>query len=602
MKKVKNLFIKDYKKVILLGVMTVLFCSSFLYANNSKAVTDLGNYISIKLDTNDLFNDQLWEFQSVPGNHTFFNVTTNSYTPAGTTYECALFLVEEWGGANPDKPHIVWTENEVILTTTAGNSLSSDIGGNYAECCVVAGAGPCASNSCMGWDANPASPIDIFQRAYSAGWTDKCSGTDCDLSASDTFYAPDTEILCETTWIQCGAAETSCNSFNGRTYACNSGFWDRCSGATPVCSSGTCVAAIICDNNGTCAGAETTTNCPADCCIETCGTGCTNAADCMTIEPDCVGACVDATCVTDTDCGYWVCDSGAGYVAEDCVGGGFTFCAGLDGTNCGGGKVWDCSGSCNMMCDPNWFPGGCPPAFPPTPQCLDEYDACDCACVAAGGCNNDGVMNNGETGVDCGGGGCPACVVCVPTGPENCDNATGDEDCDLLVNCADLLDCPNGSNCGGTNFCDSGSCIECLVAADCAVDEVCNSGVCIPCIDEGFPPPGGDPTLCCAGLSLVSGICTSACDPHAGSVCNPLRGTIETLVQGGETFVQYLLGLIGSIALLLIIISGAMYMTSAGSEERIASSKKILVGAVVGLGIALLAYSLLEVIIKVLDM
>ena len=24
-------------------------------------------------------------------------------------------------------------------------------------------------------------------------------------------------------------------------------------------------------------------------------------------------------------------------------------------------------------------------------------------------CNNNGVMDNGETGVDCGGGGCPAC-------------------------------------------------------------------------------------------------------------------------------------------------------------------------------------------------
>lgn len=31
-------------------------------------------------------------------------------------------------------------------------------------------------------------------------------------------------------------------------------------------------------------------------------------------------------------------------------------------------------------------------------------------------CNNDGVKNNGETGVDCGGGGCTACgmfCICV---------------------------------------------------------------------------------------------------------------------------------------------------------------------------------------------
>ena len=243
MKKTKMLFIKNYKKVILTGVLVILFCVPFLDANDSKAVTDLGNYISIKLDTNDFFNDEIWEFQSVPGNHSFFAVTTNNYTPAGTTYECALFLVEEWGGINPDKPHIAWIEDEVILTTTGGNSLSSDAGGNYISCCNVAAAGPCASSSCMSWDENPASAIDVFERAYSAGWDDNCSGGDCALSSSDTYYAPDTEILCETTWMQCGATETSCNIYNGRTYACNNGFWDLCAGATPTCASGVCVAA-----------------------------------------------------------------------------------------------------------------------------------------------------------------------------------------------------------------------------------------------------------------------------------------------------------------------------------------------------------------------
>ena len=64
----------------------------------------------------------------------------------------------------------------------------------------------------------------------------------------------------------------------------------------------------------------------------------------------------------------------------------------------------------------------------------------------------------------------------------------------------------------------------------------------------------------------------------------------------------YILGLIGSIALLFIIIAGVMYMTSAGNEERISSSKRILSGAVIGLMIALLAYGLLHVIMTVLGM
>ncbi len=124
----------------------------------------------------------------------------------------------------------------------------------------------------------------------------------------------------------------------------------------------------------------------------------------------------------------------------------------------------------------------------------------------------------------------------------------------------------------------------------------------------------------CVGLSCVdvagagADLCTNdadcaagppgptACDPNAWFFCNPLRGNVETLVEGGERIIGYILGLIGSVALLLIIISGAMYMTSAGSEERIASSKKILTAAVIGLAIALLSYSLLLVIMTVLGM
>jgi len=46
--------------------------------------------------------------------------------------------------------------------------------------------------------------------------------------------------------------------------------------------------------------------------------------------------------------------------------------------------------------------------------------ACNTACGVSGGgggsavCNNNGVQDNGETGIDCGGGGCPACVVPPP--------------------------------------------------------------------------------------------------------------------------------------------------------------------------------------------
>jgi hypothetical protein len=40
------------------------------------------------------------------------------------------------------------------------------------------------------------------------------------------------------------------------------------------------------------------------------------------------------------------------------------------------------------------------------------WSCADIACGGGGGggCNNNGIMDNGETGIDCGGGGCPACA------------------------------------------------------------------------------------------------------------------------------------------------------------------------------------------------
>lgn len=195
---------------------------------------------------------------------------------------------------------------------------------------------------------------------------------------------------------------------------------------------------------------------------------------------------------------------------------------------------------------------------------LSDGSVCDCStyiiCSGGGGCDNDGTCDGpGEDGTNCAadcckaGGGCPTgCTIandpdcaaaCVPTGPE-------------AGNCSDTIDndCANGADCADPA---------------CAVDPVCIAAV-------------------------------PVCDPNAWKYCNPLRGTVDNLVQAGETLLGYILGLIGSIALLVIIIAGVIYMTSAGSEEKISTAKRILTGAVIGIIIALLAYSLLQVIISIL--
>jgi len=171
--------------------------------------------------------------------------------------------------------------------------------------------------------------------------------------------------------------------------------------------------------------------------------------------------------------------------------------------------------------------------------------------------------------------------------------------------------------CGATNGVFSGDAAglaACQTA--CAAGPTCAAGD--GCLAVGCVPPDPDCAACtvvggaCAingdccsnNCDTAAGVCAAAvpprCNPNSWFYCNPLS-SINTLSQAAETFLGYVLGLIGSVALLFIVIAGVMYMTSAGSEDRISTSKRILTGAVVGLGIALLAYSLLQVIVTILN-
>ena len=145
--------------------------------------------------------------------------------------------------------------------------------------------------------------------------------------------------------------------------------------------------------DGNCDSGETSENCPADCgappppvctsdfCNGNCPEGCGGADD-----PDCPGQCLDCACATDNDC------------ASSCTAG--------DG------------------CCP-----GCAPADPDCPICVNgtcdtvNRRYCDAGtwtpqddplyCSHCSHCT-DGVKNCSETGIDCGGGGCPACAGCPP--------------------------------------------------------------------------------------------------------------------------------------------------------------------------------------------
>ena len=102
--------------------------------------------------------------------------------------------------------------------------------------------------------------------------------------------------------------------------------------------------------------------------------------------------------------------------------------------------------------------------------------------------------------------------------------------------------------------------------------------------------------------SLLGGARTvsAACDSASWKYCNPLEGTIGTLTEAGTKSAQALLGLIGTIALLFLVIAGLTYMTAAGDTAKLENAKKIVTGTIAGLGIALIAYSLLVTVSEIM--
>lgn len=59
---------------------------------------------------------------------------------------------------------------------------------------------------------------------------------------------------------------------------------------------------------------------------------------------------------------------------------------------------------------------------------------------------------------------------------------------------------------------------------------------------------------------------------------------------------NWLLGFVAALAIVMIIIAGIMYITSAGDEERSKTAQKILTWAIVGLVIAILALIIVKTV------
>lgn len=83
----------------------------------------------------------------------------------------------------------------------------------------------------------------------------------------------------------------------------------------------------------------------------------------------------------------------------------------------------------------------------------------------------------------------------------------------------------------------------------------------------------------------------------AASLVNTSLGTTFGLGTAGLEstvikVIQWILGLLGLVAVIMILIGGFQWMTAGGNEEKVASAKKIISAAVIGLIVVLLAWAI----------
>lgn len=65
-----------------------------------------------------------------------------------------------------------------------------------------------------------------------------------------------------------------------------------------------------------------------------------------------------------------------------------------------------------------------------------------------------------------------------------------------------------------------------------------------------------------------------------------------------ESIINTILGLLGLVALVIILIGGFKWMTSGGNEEKVGEAKKLLGAGIIGIIIVLAAYAIAKFVIE----
>jgi len=98
------------------------------------------------------------------------------------------------------------------------------------------------------------------------------------------------------------------------------------------------------------------------------------------------------------------------------------------------------------------------------------------------------------------------------------------------------------------------------------------------------------------GAGILPNASGKACDAGDAAYCGNYE--LNDFVSLAIKVSQWILGIIGSLSLIMFIYGGFMFLISAGSSEAISKAKKIIVAAVVGLIIVFSSYLIIKFVMS----
>lgn len=87
---------------------------------------------------------------------------------------------------------------------------------------------------------------------------------------------------------------------------------------------------------------------------------------------------------------------------------------------------------------------------------------------------------------------------------------------------------------------------------------------------------------------------------QAAALYNPLGASVNSLPKLINNTIRGLLGLVGAISLIMIVIGGITWMTSAGNADHVRRGRDTLVWAVIGLVAVFLSYAVINFVFTAL--